>query len=279
MSTNACILWNTTAIDDAEFTTNDFVEGWPVSNLQHPQPAKAWKCPTGKGKISILCDETAMITAVAIVGHNLGINSTLTIRGYADDLVTEIYSESFEVIQPIYTPAELLPCNSSPLGYPSNEDLAVLPRTTAVFFLKEPLCQYKYKVEIDNGDEPFHVGRLIMSNHFTPAHNISPGWTDTTGDTSNVEYSLGGQLYSDDRKRKYSFSFAFNYLSRGEVYGPLRKLLYHCGKSRPLVVSLVPDDPLIRQQTSLYCTLKSSVSIVHTRDDQSSANFIAEEYL
>ncbi|MBI9110302.1 hypothetical protein [Maridesulfovibrio ferrireducens] len=279
MNTNICFLWNTTGIDKAAFSANGSVEGWPVANLQHPQPAKAWKCPTGKGEITILCDDTEMITAVAIIGHNLGVDSTLTIRGYEDDLATEVYSETFEVIQPVYTPAELLPCNSSPLGYPSDDDLAVLPRTTAVFFLKEALCQYKYKIEIDNGDKPFHVGRLIMSDHFEPDHNISPGWRETPVDTSNIGYSLGGQLYADDRKRRYSFSFALNYLSEGEIYGALRKLLYHCGISRPLVVSLIPDDPLLRQQTSLYCTLKSSVSVVHNSKNQSSANFIVEEYL
>ncbi|GEM_PF-5463933 len=281
MIRNVSFLWDTIGFDSATLTASAAVDGWPVANLQHPQPVKAWKCPNGTGAVDIVCDNPEMVTALALVGHNLGVDSRVIVRGYESALGSEIFNEEFEVILPVYSAGELPPCNSSPLGYPSDDDLAVLPRTTAVFFLRESLCQHKYRIEFDNGDKPFSIGRMILAKHFSPEKNVAYGWKGTPADESRSEDSLGGQTYTDMRKRRYKYSFSLNYLTEKEAFGPLLKMHYHCGTSRPLVLCIDPDDQFMRQYTSVYGTLQTVPEPVCVRGGAYpfSANYMVREML
>lgn len=281
MKRNVSFLWDTLGFDSANVSVSAETDGWPGTNLQHPQPAKAWKCPNGQGTVTVLSDEPEMVTALAIVGHNLGADSRITLRGFDSASDAEIFSEKFEVLKPVYTAGEISPCDSSPFGYPSDDDLAVLPRTTAVFFLKESLCQHKYEVHIDNGDEPFHIGRMILAKHFSPEKNMAYNWHGTPADESTKKNSIGGQTYASQRKRRYKYNFSLPFLAKGEVFGPMLKMHYHCGSSLPLVVCLSPDDSFISQFTSVYCTFQTvpDPACVRGGDYGYSASYSIKEYL
>lgn len=265
MNKNICFIWDTDALDTAELTASAEVTGWPVNNLKHLQPAKAYKCSEGTGVITIHCDRERMARAVAIVGHNLGVDSRVIVRGY--DLNGDVInSEEFEVILPVYTAGELLPCISNAFGYPTAEDMAVLPRTTAIFFLKNPMCVAKYEVEINNGDKPFHIGRMIIGDYFSPKKNIGLNWSGAPVDETNSLKSLGGQTYPNQMsRRRYQFSFSIKYLTEAENFGPVWKMLSHCGTSRPFVVCMVPDDDFMRQYTTLYCSFQSNPKPICSR--------------
>ncbi|WP_432736115.1 hypothetical protein [Maridesulfovibrio sp. FT414] len=277
--TNVRFLWDSSGFDSAAITASAEVAGWPVANLQHPQPAKAWKCPSGEGSVTVSFDEKEMVTALALVGHNLKVGSTVTLRAYADNHMTEVFSQTFDVVQPIYTPAELRPCDSSPLGYPFEDDFEFFPCNTAVFFLDKTLFQWAFKVEINNGANPFHVGRMLLCKHFEPRRNVSHGWSDSMTDDSRIERSIGGQAYVDEHRRRRIFSFSLKYLTQGEVYGPLAKIRSYCGVSRPLIVSLTPDKAILRERTSIYCRMKTTPPVVCDNPGNYSANFTIEEVL
>ncbi|MBI9110008.1 hypothetical protein [Maridesulfovibrio ferrireducens] len=277
MNANVRFLWESIYSDAATLEASAFVEGWPVINLQHPLTALAWKCPDGTGFVKNSFDEPRMVSALALIGHNLGIGSTVTIRVYDDAFLTEIFSQTFDVIKPVYTAGEILPCNSSPLGYPSAEDLAVLPRTTSVFFLDKTFCQRCLKVEINNGATAFHVGRMILCKHFEPQNNFSYGWRDSPSDDSTVTRALGGQDWVDDKARRCGYSFSLGSLSKGEVDGPLKKMRNHCGRSRPLVVVLDPDNPIANH--AVYCKFKMVPAVTQPQHGIYTANFNIEEAL
>lgn len=275
---NVCFFWNTTHMSSAALTASASVAGWPVGNLQNPQISRAWKCPDAGGSVKVSFDIPRMVTALVLVGHNLGLGSKVRLRSFDDNFITESYAQESEVIKPVYGPSELAPCNSSPLGYPSEDDLASLPRTNVVMMLDKSQCRKNYQVEIESPN-PFHVGRLILCEHWEPEINFSYGWSDNLGDDSSVQQSIGGQDYVDQKSRRYGFSFALNNLTEGEVNGPLVKMRHHCGTSVPLVVSLMPDDPISNLYTSVHCRFAAVPKVSHPVFNKYSANFNIVEVL
>ncbi|WP_319760352.1 hypothetical protein [Maridesulfovibrio sp.] len=249
---NVHFFWNNTHFDKAVLEASASAPGWPVQNLQNPQIARAWKCPDAGGWIKVSNDIPRTFTALVLVGHNLGLGSKVRLRVYDDNFLTEIYQQETEVIKPVYNMKELPLCNSSMLGYPSEDDLSILPRTNLIMLLDKPFCRKNTKIEIDSPN-PFHVGRVILCEHWEPKINFSYGWSDNLGDDSSTQRSLGGQDWVDQKNRRYGFSFSLDNLAEGEVNGPLMKMRHHCGTSIPLVVSLLPDDAIASQYTSIHC--------------------------
>ena len=92
-----------------------------------------------------------------------------------------------------------------------------------------------------NTDGYIEASRLVVGNYWTPTHNTSFGLTFNPKDTSTNERSESGDLVTNRGITYNSMSFDLKYLNTTDK-SQLLRLLKGNGKSKPLFISLFPED-------------------------------------
>lgn len=122
------------------------------------------------------------------------------------------------------------------------------------------------------------VSRFLVGNYWVPEHNTSFGVQTGYADSSQYERLHSGDLYATPGPRHKTLSFSLEYLTDADKF-KLFDILKTIGKSKPLFVSLFPNDTdkELEQMYCIYGRLSSVPGITYAMFTKYSSQLELEE--
>lgn len=244
---NIFLAWQNRA-DEALLSGGSWLSALPLANLQNRQVQKVTR---SSGVTAAATQFTADLQSprpvgvVALVVHNMGVDSKVRVRGASDaGFASVVYDSGFVSVWPTgVIPQDLLEWEED------NFWLATLtPEQRAGFQspyihrLPNVTTARYWRVEVQDTSNPagyVQIGRLFMARGWEPTTNFSYGAGLGYQDPTLVDTSLSGAEFFDVRAKNRVFTFELEYISETEAYGYVLELQRLAGISGEVLV--MPD--------------------------------------
>lgn len=224
----------------------------PLANLKDriiAHVARSTDDATSSTKFDIDLGKSRMIGLFALAGHNLSVDATIKITGAT--------SQANLTSSPFYTTGwiDVWPTGAIPLDMLEWEDDnfwlgTITAEARAAYntpFIKAITKNSLrwWRVEIDDTTNPdgyVQVGRLFLSDSWTPTYNMSYGASLAVEDPGSVEESEGGTEFFDVRAKFRTLNLDLDFVSENEAYARILEIQRQLGTRGELLVIPDPDD-------------------------------------
>lgn len=273
-------------IDAATVSGGSWQATLPLSNIKDRRLSRLARSSNALAASTIInldLGSARTVGAVALVAHNLSVSATVRIMGDdAADFATPVYSSGwFSAWASGVIPQELLEWEDDNfwLGTISQQAAAGYQSPIIHIVAARPVLRY-WRIEISdtsNSDGYVQIGRVFIGDTWTSTYNYSYGTGLGHEDSTEIESSLGGEEYFDDRKRFRVFRFALDWLTESESYVRVIDLQRLAGVSGELLVVPDSDDATHSFRRSFLGRLRSLSPMIHVNSAQRSAQFEIKE--
>ena len=235
--------------DEATLSGGSWQATLPLANLQDrviAHLARSADATLANTKFDIQLAQSRSIGALALVGHNLSVSAKVRLTGadsQANLTASPGYSSGWVDVWPSgVIPQSLLEWEDDNfwLGTLTAEQRASY--NTPFVHVFTASNQLWWRVEVDdtsNSAGYIQIGRLFMSNLWTPGTNMSYGAAQCVDDRTVAEESQGGAEFFDSNAKYRRITLSLDWLTADEAYAGMLDLQRMLGISGELLV--VPD--------------------------------------
>lgn len=217
--------------DAATITASTSLGDMNIVNVQKKSLGKVYRTSDLSAQIAFDLGAAKAVNFCAIIAHNGSASGTVTIKAGTTSDVTDYNSGALPLI------------TGTDLGYSKNAFADVFAAQT-----------YRYwRLEFSdptNAAGYLQIGRVYLSNAFTPETNIDYELEEGFTDLSRNARTLNGGVVSVERDPYRFAQFEMNFLSKAEVFGSLYDFDRLRGKKKDVV--FVPD---MDETTYFQCRL------------------------
>lgn len=173
-----------------------------------------------------------VLSAMALVRHNLGTGATVNLELYSD----AAYGTA------VYTAGTAAPFTGTRTGDYLSYALYFTPTTAQSF-----------AIEVQNNGTAWDMSRVVLGSHFEPSRNASYGLSLSWSDTGQRSRTEGGAVIAEPGEIYRSMSMAFNRV--GTADRPTwSALAYAAGNTNEVFVSVFPNDSNSQQEMDYSMT-------------------------
>lgn len=235
-----------------------------ASNLKIDRKSKIWRSVGTSATLTCTWTAPEVVSGVILPFCNLTANATMQVRVY-DVAVggTPIFTSPITVAAP---PVGLgyWAWGQQPLGVNA---FAYGFNVYARVWFEKMLLARRVEVDIVDSTNPagyIDVSRLIIGNYWEPAHNTGFGLPVSFTDSSTNSRAQSGDLISNRGYKSKKLSVDLNWLTDADR-SMLSSLFRNNGNSKPIFVSIFPNDPdSAKEQTyQIYGKLPTTPQITH----------------
>jgi len=237
----------------------------PLANLQDPQRSRPWRSLTAAGQyFTADFGKSVAKSALALIDHNLAFADQVTIR-VSDDAggMPILFEQTAAAWDDLIGFGE---GGFGMLGFggsvPEEFRTWMAPKPIRVIYLQddagnELTVEGRYWTVIfsdsANPDGYIQVGRALLVYHDEYARQFEPGWKYGGKDDSQIDFSEGGQAWTDIRPMRRTVRLRWPAFRNEDKYWRFLFFLQKMGLSRDFVVDCLPGGrPSERFFTTLY---------------------------
>jgi len=232
------IAWDN-EFDKYTITANSEASGYPATNINQDFTLAKKSRTTGDTSENWLIDagagETITATCAAIAGHNISSGATtIKIQGNAADS----------------------------WGSPTvNQSITHATGMMIVFFSTQSLRFWRFLVEdASNPDTYIEIGRLFLGTYLDLANVIYRAFPETIISTSDIDYTLTGQLYGDKGIQQKLYNFQLPYLTNTQKEN-LETMFETVDIVKPVFLTIDEND--LTQIEPIYAAINDDLSFNH----------------
>ena len=256
-------------MDDAVYTASTEETGFPVENVDHIQPTKAWRSTANTAQY-IVIDLGAVSTFdfVGLFRTNIINDATNTIRIRTAD------TEAGLTAAPDYDSTATRAIPSGAQGdYSYSNVLFELPAAESNQWVRIDLTAPA------NTDAYISLGRVYVSSMFVPTINISYGWSMGIEDKTQVPQSLGGSSYPVPKPKTRVLNYSLSFSSETDMYDGAFVIDRLCGASKDVFIHKDIENLDRYMDNALYGLLAALQPIVNTSYSLFSKRYTVRELL
>ena len=234
--------------DEGTLSGGTWLSTLPLVNLQNrlvQRVARSNGATLAATQLNVDFGSVRTIGVVALVVHNFSVTAKVRIRADdAADFATPTYDSGWVDVWPSgMIPLDLLNWEDDNfwLGTISANSRAGY-QSPYIHALSAPQTYRYWRIEVDdtfNSDGYIQIGRLFMSQTWTPSINYALGAELGYKDTSPIETSLTGAEYFDTRTKAREFMVTLEGLTESEAYDVVLSLQRVSGISGEILQ--IPD--------------------------------------
>lgn len=289
---NCLISWPNHA-DASTLSGGSWLSTLPLNNLKSrfkTQVARSTNLSEASLVINSDLGRSRYVTSLALIGHNLSTNATVRIRYWSDDnMEVLVYDSGYVDVWPRwYDTLDLRWADDNFwTGRVSQSQLGNMP---SIFFhipqvsAFDPRSQavraVTFNIKDDyNTDGYVQVGRLYLSENWTPVRNMSYGVTIAWNDPSVVDVSLDGTEYYEQRPKFRTVAFTLDNMEYAEGVNKALLMGTDRGVTKDVLFIFDPSDPKLLQQRSFIGRLTQLNPLEHPRFNRTSMAFALKEII
>lgn len=228
--------------DGAALTASSQNPNFLAINTQHRWHTRTWRSFGGGGTLTenIVADmgSAVAVQAFALKNHNFSPSAAVRIQANA----------------------------SNSWGSPSVDVSVPLATDLLAYFWGTPQSYQWWRLSVVDSAPVttyLEIGRLFVGPYFSPSINISIGYKRHYSDPSDVLYSDGGQIVTNQKTRFQNLDLQFQYLSDVDI-ASFDAMFLNRGIGKEFFYTRDRDLPLT---STMYVRLKSEPEITHVYDD------------
>ena len=219
-------------------------EGMPIEFTQRSGRSYVWRSSdTQEQVIEAALPEGRFVDGVAVLNHNLSVNSRVVIELLLDDVVVAVSGE--------IRPSEVKPLGQFVFGVDpwGASDLSVLPQKQFVWWLDDITLCNGYRITIgdeDNQEGFLQIGRIFAGQAYSPKFNPAYGLTLEWQDFGEHRRTEGGSLRTIGQGSARRLSFDLDLIeTRGR--DELSRQFVRYGKEQDIYVNVYPTQRGIKE--------------------------------
>lgn len=273
--------------DDATLSGGNWTTTLPLTNVQSRRLTRVARTSTvtasaTKFDVDMGSDEN-VISIIGIFRHSFSQVATYQITAGTSAGVADVYDSGETLVWPtIYLPEDLeWEDNNFWLGTLSDDDIANYPIHLIHDTGQSVRARY-WTIQInDDANSAGYVefGRFWMGPKWTPQINYDYGAALNWEARSESEYTLGGNMFFDERNPARVFSFALSNVTETEAYGTVLDIQRLIRNDREVVLMPDPDDTTRGFKRNFLGRLRRADPITQTLFDRHSIAMEVEELL
>lgn len=223
----------------------------PLSNLQNrlvQRVARSSNAALASTKFDIDLGAAYTIDVLSLVVHNISVSGKVRVTAASDAAFSSVlYQSAWVDVWPSgMIPQNLLEWEEDNFWLGTLSSQARAGYQSPYIHQVSPAQYARYwRVEVDdttNTDGYVQIGRLFMSQSWTPSINYDRGADLVYKDTTPIETSLSGAEYFDVRSRVREFTFTLSGLSDSEAYDSVLQIQRLCGINGEILMISDKDD-------------------------------------
>lgn len=198
----------------------------PVSNLADKQLSKVWRTLNVDPLWTWFeCDFGAVrqIDVVGLLAHNGTANSKWRVRLSNDkNFATSLYDSGLVNMLPQMASFGVKPWGIWQWGDPLGAtEVPTDVKPHSIIVLPSSITAQYLRIDVSDVANPagyFEAGRCYAGPKYQPTKNIGFGWEIGYDDPSEIDYSLGGQDWPNEKPRRKVAKISFEFLDQTESY-------------------------------------------------------------
>ena len=254
------------AIDRAVLTASSTAGSLVPANMQVDRKSKVWRASGTSATVTATWASAAqLISGVMLPFCSLTSAATITVRCYSVATGGSPIYTLGPILAAPYTPLGMWSWGTIPLGvnaysYGNN--------TYGRIWFDNTYSVKRVEIDISDPTNPLgyiEVGRMVAGSHWSPTYNTAFGIPVTFPDSSVQERTDSGDLVTTIGTRTKKLSFDLNWLVASDR-NTFTSLMQHVGVSKPIFVSLFPNDPDASKEQiyQIYGKLPNVSQMSHT---------------
>lgn len=255
---NLRVIYNN-AIDRAVLTASSTAGSLVATNMQRDVKSAVWRSVGTTASVTATWTTAEVVGGVMLPFCNLTSLATIRVRGY-----TNVGDAN-----PVFDTGTIAACPYAPLGLWGwgSDSLGVNAfsyggGTYGRVWIDTPAAVKKIVIDLVDAGNPagyLEVSRIVAGNYWEPEVGVEQGATVTVVDSSKHFRTDAGDQYTDvgTRHRKQTLALpSLDTTDRGKMWD----ILWGNGMTRPIFISLYPNDADVRLEQShqLYGKLVST---------------------
>lgn len=261
-----CLLAFNNRIEASALSGGNWLAALPLANLQNPiigVPARSNGLLVSATKFLIDVGVDKVTRAIGLIAHNMTLEAKVRIRASeADpDMLTGVLFDTgwLEAWPPVYD-SEALEWEAPNYwsGQYTDEEREGLTYTYIKSADVNMLARY-WLVEIDDGANPdgyIQIGRVFVGEAWQPTINMSYGAGLGLEDPSEIDESLSGAEFYDERPKYRVAQFSIENLGVDEAMSRAFDLMRRVGTTREVLFQYDPADTFHAQRRSFVGRLR-----------------------
>jgi hypothetical protein len=238
-----CTFMYDNLFDAAVLTPSTQNNNFPVSNIQHRWFTKVWRSADDTGTLTenIVIDLGASpgaVWAFALKKHNFSSSAVVRIQANASDS----------------------------WGSPSVDVTLSLADLLVYFWSSAQTYRYWRLDMVDSAPVGAYleIGRLFLGAYFSPSINMNNNYKKRISDPSDLNWSDGGQIVTNQKTRFHQYDISFEYLPPADL-AEFETMFNDRGVGREFFFCRDRDLPLT---TTIYCRMNRDMEIEHVGLEQ-----------
>lgn len=284
--------------DNGTYTVGSAAGTLPVTNLKDRQLTAIWRSTTltaptqtptsfrdtTAGRTWIECDLGGgqLINVLSLMAHNISQNGLIRIRLSSVSNFSVLDYDSGQVSAwPSIGGYGTLPWGVWNWGDLLGVSEATYYTIFSYFVLPTAIVSRYIRIDINDTSNPagyIQAGRFWAGPSWQPSQNIQFGWEIGWVDSSQVQYSLGGQAYIDQRAKRRIMKFSLMHLNAAEIYSNAFDFIdRRKGIAGDLLIIPQPDNPELYIHEVVYGRMQTLNPITNPDYSGRSKQFVLEE--
>lgn len=229
------------ASDRATLTASTTAGSLVVDNLKSNHKSLVWRSTSTTASLTATWTTPEFVGCIAIPFCNFTSTATIRVRVYTDAAGNELVFDTGVVLACPYSPLGAFKWGEEPIGVNS---YTYGGGTYASVWTPIKTARKVVIDIVDDGNPAGYLdcGRLVVGGYWTPIYNPQYSATATSQDTSRQYRTEAGELLSDIGTVSKRLNINLSILvpsDRAAFWRSIRNV----GMSKPIFVSLFPDDP------------------------------------
>ncbi len=238
-------------------------EALPVANLQDQLRTRLWRSTGTDEHVDVDFGEAVICSGLALINHNLSPEATITLSAGSSQGASDLGSWSWDAWEAVFGWGEWDWGDGRTTwgGIIDEAELRTDPIRLCYF---TPTAARYWRVSLSDPastDGYIQVGRMFLCRYYEPLRGVGAPYRFRPVDPSRRSKSLGGQWWSDVRRRYYEATFSFRFLPPEDIWWGMVEMLRRVGVQRDIIVDPWPEAPEAARSrqwwSRLYCRLKS----------------------
>jgi len=234
--------------DAATVSASSAAASLPASYLQNEQRQKVWRSTSLAGQyIRIDLGAVELVDSLVLINHNLTVSGEVTIKAGTSPGDDSILSETHNAWLPLWGFGDAGFGEHGYGGYPTDAERATYYPAGPFRWLYLTAGQTRARYwEIDfsdagNADGYIELGRILIGTYQESTRKVGLGMRNRPEDPSKLYYSLGGQVWVDEKTKYRVARVPFKATPGTETWGLWYALFLELGVGRSFAVDLLPD--------------------------------------
>lgn len=271
-------------IDEATLSGGSWLEELPLQNLQSrmlSQVTRSSDVQNTSTWFDIQLPKERLIGLVALVRNNISVYAKIRITGFVRD--EQRYQSNWQAAWGITIPYDLLEWEDD--SYWTGVQTQELRETTnaAVLFIeRQKFVVDRIRIEIDDTRNPhgyIDIGRVFISDFWAIKNGIDFGHSLGYEDPSQIERSLGGSLFFNEKQQYRSYSFTIKYVYFDEAYESALEIMRVSGLTKEVLLIPDPSDNQNMQRRAFVGRISQPSRLVQPFYGGFQASFEIEELI